>query len=146
MFPSYDDLLYLKALQDEPDGRKEYSENKLEWQRITVLRSSGYLKYVPCSMLEMGTNYVQITVKGRDAVAEWERSQEAARLKALAQAEKEAKEEKERRLAQQHWQKDKQRSWSQFLLRVLFDIVIFLLGVYFGGTTKTFQWFIGFFQ
>ena len=120
MFPSYEDLLYLKALQDEPDGRKEYSENKSEWQRITVLR--------------------------RDAVAEWERSQETARLKALAQAEKEAKEEKERRLAQQHWQKDKQRSWSQFLLRMLLDIVIFLLGVYFGGTTKTFQWFIGFFQ
>ena len=146
MFPSYEDLLYLKALQDEPDGRKEYSENKLEWQRITVLRSSGYLKYVPCSMLEMDTNYVQITVKGRDAVAEWERSQEAARLKALAQAEREAAEEEERRLTQQHWQKDAQRSWSQFLLRVLFDIVIFLLGVYFGGTTKTFQWFIGFFQ
>ncbi len=32
------------------------------------------------------------------------------------------------------------------LLRMLLDIVIFLLGVYFGGTTKTFQWFIGFFQ
>ncbi len=146
MFPSYEDLLYLKALQDEPDGRKEYSENKSEWQRITVLRSSGHLKYVPCSMVGMGTSYVQITVKGRDAVAEWERSQEAARLKALAQAEREAAEEEERRLTQQHWQKDAQRSWSQFLLRMLLDIVIFLLGVYFGGTTKTFQWFIGFFQ
>ena len=69
---------------------------------------------------------------------------------AFAQAEKEAKEKENDRIHQQRAdklaRKDARRSWWQWGLRIGFDLLIFLLGVYLGGATKTFQWFIAIFH
>lgn len=70
--------------------------------------------------------------------------------KALDQAVKEAKEEEKHRAANEREdklaRKNARRSWIQFVIGALIEIAIFFLGVYFGGATNKFQWFIGIFH
>lgn len=66
------------------------------------------------------------------------------------EAKQDAKQERDYRIAQERSdklvRKDARRSWIQFWIRVLIDITIFFLGVYLGGATNTFQWFVAIFH
>ena len=141
--PSVEDLQYLESLEKAPNGQLPYPHDNQEQQRIRVLRNAGYLKIARRSLLDLGEDSVQITVKGRDTVAEWRRSLRQQADEAT-QREKEKCESQKR--ADELAHKDARRSWWQWFLRILFDLLIFLLGVYLGGATKTFQWFIAIFH
>lgn len=143
---SQENLDFLCAVAAASDGRIPFPGSPDDQQRAKALIAAGCLVLIRRSMLEAGEDYIQITVKGRDEVAEYRRSC----AERLEQAVKEAEREEDRRVAQDRSdelaRKDARRSWLQFWLRALIDIAIFFLGVYLGGATSTFQWFISVFH
>lgn len=74
MLPSVEDLAYLKSLRDAPGGRLPPPQDHITKQRVAALRLNGFVRAIQRSLLELGEDYVEITVAGRDAVSAWERS------------------------------------------------------------------------
>ena len=74
MLPSVEDLAYLKSLRDAPGGRLPPPQDHITKQRVAALRQNGFVRAIQRSLLELGEDYVEITVAGRDAVSAWERS------------------------------------------------------------------------
>ena len=118
--PSVEDLAYLKSLRDAPGGRLPLPQDHITKQRVAALRQNGFVRVIRRSMLELGEDCVEITIAGRDAVSEWERSLDAEnkKLERLRQeAEKEAAQSAKQDASER---RENQRSWWQFWLDLLF--------------------------
>lgn len=118
--PSVEDLAYLKSLRDAPGGRLPLPKDHITKQRVAALRQNGFVRVIRRSMLELGEDCVEITIAGRDAVSEWERSLDAENkeLERLRQeAEKEAAQSAKQDASER---RENQRSWWQFWLDLLF--------------------------
>lgn len=141
MLPSVEDLAYLKSLRDAPGGRLPPPEDRITRQRVKMLQQNGFVRVIQRSLMELGEDYVEITVTGRDAVSAWERSLDAENeeLERLRQkAEKEAAQSAKQDASEK---RAARRSWWQFWLGLLMGWVL-------GGFTarEAFTWLAALFQ
>ena len=128
-------------------GHGKFDANEIKDENGAFTPAAVFLYSKDYIILGSLLPYAFVTKEGYLAYQE-----EALRRKdqAFAQAEKEAKEKENDRVHQQRAdklaRKDSRRSWWQWGLRIVFDLLIFFLGVYLGGATKTFQWFVAIFH